>query len=124
MAYRLRCQAIFWINADLLSIGPLATNTNQLEWKYRNKSLYKYAFQNGQNLPLDKMTAILGDDIFKCIFLNEKVRILIKISPTFVPKCPIDDNQALVEIMAWRRKGDKPLSEPMMIWPTDAYIWR
>ena len=31
-----------------------------------------------------------------------------------VPKGPIDNIPALVQIMAWRRPGDKPLSEPMM----------
>ena len=55
------------------------------------------------------------DDTFKRIFLNENVRISIKISPKFVPKCPIKKIPALVQIMAWRRPGDKPLSEPMMI---------
>ena len=29
-------------------------------------------------LPLDKMAAIMADDILKCIFLNEKFCILIK----------------------------------------------
>ena len=33
----------------------------------------------------------------------------------FVPKCPINNIPALVQIMAWRRPGDKPLSEPMMV---------
>ena len=42
------------------------------------------------------MAAILADDIFKCISLNEKVRILIKISLKFVPKGLIDNKQALV----------------------------
>ena len=55
------------------------------------------------------------DDSFKCIFLNENVRILIKISLKFVPKGPIDNIPALVHIMAWRRPGDKPLSESMMV---------
>ena len=54
-------------------------------------------------------------DIFKCIFLNENVCILIKISLKFVPKGPINNIPALVQIMAWRRSGDKPLSEPMMV---------
>ena len=36
------------------------------------------------------MAAFLADDIFKCIFLNEKVQILIKISLRFVPKGLID----------------------------------
>ena len=55
-----------------------------------------------------------ADDIFKCIFLNENVWIPIKISMKFVPKGPINNIPALVQIMAWRRPGDKPLSEPMM----------
>ena len=54
-------------------------------------------------------------DIFKCIFLNENVWIPIKISLKFVPKGPINNIPALVQIMAWRRPGDKPLSEPMMV---------
>ena len=37
-----------------------------------------------------------ADNIFRCIFLNEKFCILIKISLKFVPKGPIDNNQALV----------------------------
>ena len=56
-----------------------------------------------------------ADDTFKRIFLNENVRISIKISLKFVPKCPINNITALVQIMAWRRSGDKPLSEPMMV---------
>ena len=55
------------------------------------------------------------DDIFKCIFLNENVSIAIKISLKFVPKGPINNIPALVQIMAWRHPGDKSLSEPMMV---------
>ena len=33
----------------------------------------------------------------------------------FVPKGPVNNNPALVQIMAWRRSDDKPLSEPMMV---------
>ena len=57
----------------------------------------------------------LADVIFKCIFLNENVWIPIKISLKFVPKGPINNIPAMVQIMAWRRPGDKPLSEPMVI---------
>ena len=60
--------------------------------------------QNGSHFP---------DDTFKRIVLN--VRISIKISLKFVPKGPIINIRALVQIMAWRRPGDKPLSEPMMV---------
>ena len=56
-----------------------------------------------------------ADDTFKRIFLNENVRISIKISLKFVPKGPINYNQPLVQVMAWRRSGDKPLSEPIMV---------
>ena len=33
----------------------------------------------------------------------------------FIPKGPINNISALVQIMAWCQSGDKPLSEPMMI---------
>ena len=55
-----------------------------------------------------------ADDIFKRIFLNENVWISIKFSPYFVSKGPIHNMPALVQTMAWRRPGDKPLSEAMV----------
>ena len=48
------------------------------------------------HLPLDKMVAIVADDIFKCIFLNENGRIVIQISVKFVTRSPIDNVPALV----------------------------
>ena len=45
-----------------------------------------------------------------------------KIKLKFIPKGTIDNNPALVQIMAWRRIGDKPLSEPMLNRFTDAYM--
>ena len=56
-----------------------------------------------------------ADNIFKCIFLNENIWISIKISLNFVPKGSIYNIPALVQIMAWCRPGDKPLSDPMMV---------
>ena len=56
-----------------------------------------------------------ADDVFKCIFLNENVWILVRISLKFVPNGPINSIPSLVQIMAWRRPGDKPLFEPMMV---------
>ena len=56
-----------------------------------------------------------ADDIFKRIFFDENVWISITIPLKFVPKGPINNIPALVQIMAWRRSGDKPLSEPMMV---------
>ena len=56
-----------------------------------------------------------ADDTFKRIFLNENVIISIKISLKLVPKGPINNIPALVQIMAWRRPGDKPLSEAMTV---------
>ena len=55
------------------------------------------------------------DDIFKCIFLNENVWISLNISLKYIPKVPFNNILTLVQIMAWRRPGDKPLSEPMMV---------
>ena len=56
-----------------------------------------------------------ADNIFKCIFLNEDVWFSIEISLKTVPEVPISTIPALVQIMAWRRPGDKPSSESMMV---------
>ena len=68
------------------------------------------------------MAAILADDIFNCIFLNEYHKIPIQISLKCVPSSPIDNKPALVQVMAWRRTGDKPLPGPMMTEFIDAYM--
>ena len=59
------------------------------------------------------MAATWADDIFKCNFVNENVTVLIKIPLNFVPRAPIDNKLSLVQVMAWRRTGDKLLHEPM-----------
>ena len=59
--------------------------------------------QNGCHFP---------DNIFKCIFLNENVWIAIEISLKFVPKGQINSITALIQMTAWCRPGDKPLSQP------------
>ena len=72
----------------------------------KNKFQHIGAEQNGHEFPYD---------IFKCIFLNENIWISINDSLKFVPKGRIKNIPALVQIMAWCRSGDKPLSEPMMV---------
>ena len=70
-------------------------------------------------------------DIFKCIFLNENVCVSIKISLIFVPNGLINYKSSLVQIMAcrllvqimaWCRAGDKPLSEAKRARFIDAYM--
>ena len=63
-----------------------------------------------------------ADDIYKCIFRNEIVWISIKISLKFVPWGFINNTPPLVQMMAWRRTGDKPSFESMMAQCTDAYM--
>ena len=71
---------------------------------------------------MDKMAAILADDIFKYTFLNVNDKIPIQISLKFIPTSPIDNKPTLVQVMAWRRTGDKQLSEPMPTQFTNAYM--
>ena len=56
-----------------------------------------------------------ADDTIKRIFLNENIRISTKNSLKLVPKGLTNNIPALVLIMAWRRPGDKPLSEPVTV---------
>ena len=61
-------------------------------------------------------------DLLKCIFINEKVCIFIKISLKCLAEGPIDKKSALVQVMAWHQTGIKPLPEPMFTQFTDTYM--
>ena len=120
-------EAITWTNAGILSIGVLGTNFNQIWIEILSFSFKKIHLK----MSSAKLAAILSrwvnslrprqngrrfaDDTCKRIFFYENARISLKISLKFVPKVRINIIPALVQIMAWRRPGDKPLSEPMMV---------
>ena len=55
------------------------------------------------------------DDMWKYIFWNWNVWIPIEISLKFVLEVSINYNPSLFQIMDWRRPGDKPFSESMMV---------
>ena len=63
----------------------------------------------------DKMAAISQTTFSNAFSWMKMFEFPIKISLKFVPKGPINYISALVQIMAWRRPGDKPLSETMMV---------
>ena len=96
------------------------TRTDRLCYSFYGRSMGSHVVntlrprQNGRHFT---------DGTFKCIFLYEIVWIPIWISLTFVPKGQINNIPALVQIMDWRRPGDKPLSEPMMVrLPTPQWV--
>ena len=75
--------------------------------------------------PLKTIPAISPNDILYYIFVNENVWISIKISLKFVPKGQISNNPALIQILAWRQPGEKPLSALMVVrLPTHIYVTR
>ena len=104
----------FRIGLNVLSIAQRGMNFSIYYWcdVFTIDSYCMFLFntlkpsQNGRHFP---------DDILEWIFLNENVWISIEISLKFVPKGQINNIPALVQIMAWRRLGDKPLNEPMMV---------
>ena len=63
-----------------------------------------------------------ANDSFKCIFVNDKFCILVKILLECVPKGPIDTKSAMFQVMAWRQTGDKLLPEPLLTQFADAYL--
>ena len=56
-----------------------------------------------------------ADHIFNTFSSMEMFVLRFKMSLNFVPRGLINNIAALVQITAWRRPGDKPLSEPMMV---------
>ena len=106
------------------SIGNKSSLFQVMAWQWTGEKplleamitqVYDNVWQPYASVRLRQNGRCFADNNFKRIFLNENVRISNKISLKFVPKGPISNNPALVHIMAWRRSGDKPLSEPMMV---------
>ena len=71
---------------------------------------------------MEKMAAISQTTFSNAFSMNEEFCIWNRFSMKFVPKGLINTIPALVQIMAWRRSGDKPLSEAMQTQFSDAYM--
>ena len=83
---------------------PLSSKWQEITWTPLNNTLRPR--QYGRRF---------ADHKLKCIFLNENIWILINDSMNFIPKGLINNIPALVQIMAWCRAVDRPLSEPMVV---------
>ena len=83
--------------------------------KLNHVSKRDYRWPGINTLSLRQNGGYFADDTFRRIFSNENFWISINISLKFVPKVPVNNISALVQMMAWRRPGDKPLSETMMV---------
>ena len=105
-------------------------NTHQHKWhsiegKTRHDKIVKWWIIIVYIINIQRLLIHWGRDeidaISKTTFLNafsgrnENVWTSLKISLKLVPKVQINNIPALVQVMAWRRPGDKPLSEPMMV---------
>ena len=95
----LRTKSLMYSAAKIKMIGQLGPTTDKQIDTLSPR-------QNGRHFP---------DDIFKGIFFNENECISLRISLKIVPYVRINNIPALVQIMAWRRPGGKPLSGPMMV---------
>ena len=111
-----------WLENGSIKISCKSTEGPINNKKMMTKETWKKTCCRANSLRPRQNRRHFADDVFKCNFLNEIVWILIKISLKFVPKGPINNIPALVKIMAWRRTGDKPLSEPVMAQFKDAYM--
>ena len=58
--------------------------------------MHRHGLNELTHLSHDKIAALFTDDIFRCIFMNEKFFISITNSLKFVPDGPIDNKPRLV----------------------------
>ena len=59
----------------------------------------------------DKMATIFQTEFLNAFSWMKMYKIHLK----FVPKSPINNIPALVQIMAWHRSSDEPLSQPIIV---------
>ena len=124
--WTLRTLHIAFIELWGISVLSISREKVKCQWCYIPPHLctrFAYSSLNSSDYPPPppprKNGCHFADDDFSCILVNGTFCTLIKISLKF---CPIDNKPRLVEIMAWYRIGDKPLSEPMLTRFTDEYM--
>ena len=78
----------FFVHTDFVALKLMSNEVNILVLIHRGRG---------------NMAANLhfADNILKWIFLNENIRILMKLSLKFVPNVPINNKPALVQIISW-----------------------
>ena len=109
------CCITLWARLESSSV-PTRRRPRSRRKIRRKRRRRRHQLEVGVNsLRLRQNGCHFAGDIFRCIFLNANVWISIKFSLKFVPKVRINNIPALVQIMAWRRPGDKALSESMMV---------
>ena len=125
-----RYQAITWENVRFSSLTHMCVTRPQyakrcranrdwigtISWKQKQYELRPPPWVDFNTLRPRQNGRRFADHTFKRIFLNENARISIKISLKYLSQGPINNNTALAQIMAWRRSGEKPLSEPMIVY--------
>ena len=60
------------------------------------------------------------DVIFKCKLLQDAMAYWVNLHYNM---SPINNIPEIIQIMAWRQRGDMPLFEPMVVYSSDAYIY-
>ena len=109
---------IWFMRISLVLSGVISISLTNTD--FQNRVLLQTHEWNGWSISITTLRVRqighnFADDAVKCNFLNDSFRIYIQISLKFVPKGPINNIPALVQIMAWRRPGNKKLSELMMV---------
>ena len=91
-----RRQAIIWSNAGILFNWTLGTNFSEIL-----SEIDTFSFK--------QMRLKMSSGKWRPYWIS------INISLKFVPRGPINNIPTLLQVMAWRRPSNKPLSEPMMV---------
>ena len=115
-----RLSFLIWYNGNPMIPAKMffilklfSLDTYMLQWMSPQHSSFRLTHWGK-----DKMAAILQmafSSLLSCI----KTCIWVKISLHFVSKGSADNKAALVQVIHWYRKGNKPLPEPMVVQITD-----
>ena len=114
-----RCETIFWPPYILTPGSKYCGGQNIVSHRLTRFDIFlkQIIYNSEENCASHIEAEIKWTPFYRQHFqMNENIDILIKISLKFVSKEPINTILALVQIMAWRRSGDKPLSEPVIVY--------
>ena len=100
--------------SNIYTIGSDVTTSTGTGHEARNKKTW-YTFLVLTHWVRDKMVNNFLMAFSNALYWMKIYEFWLRFHWSFYPKGPINTIPALVQIMAWSRPGDKPLSGPMMV---------
>ena len=104
--------SLFRLSAKRTALVALCKRKTRRLWNFKKLLAYLTSLTHWGRDEMNNISQTTFSNAFSSMKMFE---FRLKFHWSLFPRVPINNIPALVQILAWRRSGDKPLSEPMMV---------